>query len=206
MQTPTEFPRRLPTERRRARRIRLVVLGILGAVWLVGAQPAAAHTELVSSSPADGAVLEIAPVQIVFTFDENLLPGTTSLSVFDDAGAVLASSTVEPQGASVSMPLPDSLPPGLLHAAYRVVSEDGHPVTGEISFTVQGSTASAAPSAKAEVPASPSAAAPSTPPADAQRSREEGRASANFSIALGVVLVALAIALYVKRRRQQQQR
>ena len=175
---------------------------------LITAPVAAAHTELVSTMPADGAVLDTAPTEIVFTFSEDLLPGATSLSVFDDAGVVLARATVDPQGASVRMALPSDLPSGVLHAAYRVVSGDGHPVTGEISFTVRGGT----PVSTAETGAprhtttsSPPTGAPESATTDPQQSREERQASANFSIVLGVILVALAVALYVKRRRQQQE-
>lgn len=184
----------------------------VGLGLVVGAAPSAlAHTDLVESTPADGSVLEVAPTEVTFTFSEDLLSGANAISVFDDAGNVLVKGSVESNGPVVRVALPATTPAGVLHAAYRVVSADGHPVTGEVTFTVRtaaGPTDAATTRSDAVSSGGPTGppdatAAPATSvPADAQRAREEGRASANFSIVLGVVLVALAVALYIKRRRQ----
>jgi len=186
------------------------VLATATAIAVIGGPAASAHTELISASPADGSVLDQPPTEVVFTFDEDLLPGANAISIFDDAGAVLAKGQVEPQGAVVRLPVPAGMAPGLMHAAYRVVSADGHPVTGEVTFTVLAGAATPAVTPANGADSGPtsassagsSAGATPEPTVDPTRTREEGRASANFSIVLGVVLVALAVALYVKRRRQ----
>jgi hypothetical protein len=98
---------------------------------------------------------------------------------------------------------PVTLPgPGKYTVAYRVVSADGHPVEGAVTFTVTGTTAvagSPSPSASAVASASPSLAAaskgPVPPPADKSR-------WPHVVIGLVVVaLVAIGIALATGPRR-----
>jgi len=47
-----------------------VLLGLAGALLIGAAHPAAAHTDLVSSSPADGSALRVAPSSFTLTFSE----------------------------------------------------------------------------------------------------------------------------------------
>ena len=106
----------------------------LGLVPLT-AIPSQAHSQLVSSSPANGAALTDAPSEIVFTFDENLLPDLDTISINNDQGVNVTSQQVEPVGNTLSMPWPVSIEAGTYQVAYRIVSGDGHPVTGAISFS-----------------------------------------------------------------------
>jgi methionine-rich copper-binding protein CopC len=122
----------------------LAVAGVLAASALLGAGQVAAHSQLVSTMPADGAVLNEPPQSVVLTFDEALIPEVDSISINDAAGNAVASATVEPVGSTLTVPWPAGLPDGVYQVAYRVVSSDGHPVIGAISFTV--GMASAAPS------------------------------------------------------------
>lgn len=132
-----------------------LALGIVlaAASLLVVAGPVAAHTDLVSSDPADGAVLAVAPAAVSFTFSEDLLPDTSTISVNDADGNVIASTPVAPDGSTVSAPWPAEAAAGTFQVAYRVVAEDGHPLTGEISVTIgYAAPATAVPSAPAEQP------------------------------------------------------
>jgi methionine-rich copper-binding protein CopC len=101
-----------------------------------------AHSKLVTSSPANGAVLQAAPAAVVFTFDEALLPGVDTISINDEAGQNVSSTAVDPRGNTISSSWPAGLPAGTYQVAYRIVSGDGHPVTGAITFSygVPGST------------------------------------------------------------------
>ena len=114
----------------------LAVAGVLAATALLGAGQAAAHSQLLSTIPADGATLNEPPQSVVLTFDEALIPEVESISINDAAGNVVASPTVEPVGSTLTVPWPVGLPDGVYQVAYRVVSGDGHPVIGAISFTV----------------------------------------------------------------------
>jgi hypothetical protein len=120
-----------------------VITVVLAGSVALGLAPAGAHSQLLSTSPADGAVLIEPPSSVVLTFNEGLIPDVDSISINDAMGNVVASRSVEPVGATLSVPWPDGLPAGAYQVAYRVVSGDGHPVTGAITFTITGSGVSA---------------------------------------------------------------
>ena len=95
--------------------------------------PAQAHTSLVSSDPAQGARLEQAPERIVLTFTETLRqPSEASLLV--DGTALTAEIDVD--GPRVVVTPPADAADGNYEVNYRVVSADGHPVTGTVEFAV----------------------------------------------------------------------
>ena len=97
-----------------------------------------AHADLDFSTPDDGAVLESAPEEVVLTFTEELFNELVEVSILDSAGELVMVTEVEqtpPPGTDVIVSWPGDLPAGEYSVAYRVVSEDGHPVTGQISFS-----------------------------------------------------------------------
>lgn len=96
------------------------------------------HAGLVSTNPEDGAVLDIAPDEVVLTFSEELLSDLVEVSVLDADDAPVVVTEVPqtpPPGTDVKLPWPADLPPGEYSVAFRVVSADGHPVTGRITFS-----------------------------------------------------------------------
>jgi len=124
--------------------ILLVATAALG----LGAAGAQAHTQLLSSTPADGAVLTQAPATVTLVFEEALLPDLDTVSINDAEGVNVASEKITPSGAELSIDWPSGLPAGTYQVAYRVVSADGHPVTGAISFSIgEGSPPGAGPTA-----------------------------------------------------------
>lgn len=124
---------------------RTVTIAALAIVTVLGTAtvPADAHARLVSSDPADGAILDAPPAAVTFTFDETLLPGTETISVNDDRGNVVMSASVEPVGATISMPWPAAATSGMFQVAYRAVSSDGHPMSGSIVVTLTGAAVAA---------------------------------------------------------------
>jgi methionine-rich copper-binding protein CopC len=145
---------------------RNVLVGLLALVaLLLGGAPAMAHSDLASSDPADGAVLATAPEVVRFTFNERLLPQGNAITLTDvaaDARIEVAKASVD--GDTVSVPFPAGAPAGQYRAAYRVVSADGHPIAGSITFTV-GAGASPTPAGPADP--SPVASSPAAPGAPA---------------------------------------
>jgi copper transport protein len=124
---------------------RVVLLGLLGVLFaLLLATPAAAHAELVSITPANGAQLKTPPteVQMIFTESVNLIDG--GIRLIDDAGATVPTPDPSVDGHTVSWPMPAELPDGAYVVTWRVVSADGHPVSGASSFGV-GAAAAAVP-------------------------------------------------------------
>lgn len=134
---------------------------LVGAVLTVlTAAPAAAHTRLVSSAPADGATVGAAPAELVLTFSEPVLGLGAVVVVSDDGGA---RPPVVPQvaGTEVTADLPDDLA-GQVRVAWRVTAGDGHPISGEVAFDV---AAAAPPVPTAQEPVAPTD--PSAPAGDA---------------------------------------
>lgn len=135
-------PRPVPDERRRHPGAR--ALGALLAVFvaglllgIVGASPASAHARLVTSSPVDGDRLAASPSTVSFTFSEPVTTGLGGITVLNaDAERVDTGTTNRPSPNQVSANLDPDLPAGTYLAAYRVVSADGHIVTGAAAFGV----------------------------------------------------------------------
>jgi methionine-rich copper-binding protein CopC len=111
-------------------------ISMIAALLVMTISPAWAHAGLVSSDPADGSVLTIAPTQVVLEFNEVLLEDTVSVALRDAQDVVVSSGEVRADGAVVTAPWPAGLPDGQYRLAYRVVSADGHPVNGEIGIVL----------------------------------------------------------------------
>ena len=118
---------------------------------LVTVAPASAHAEIVSSNPTNGATLASLPSEVVLTFDENV--GTPAyVSVTDTDGTSVASGQATIDGATVTQRLTTAAAAGVYALSYRVVSDDGHPVTGTLGFTVTGTSASPGPETSQATP------------------------------------------------------
>ncbi|WP_240617436.1 copper resistance protein CopC [Nocardioides speluncae] len=133
----------------------LLLLFALVALLIGTASPASAHATLISSDPAEGAVLETQPEQIRFTFSESVSLVPDGVQVFDARGGSVASSATA-RGPELTAELPDEVGEGTLVVVWRVVSEDGHPISGSLRFSVGAPSAEvAAPPVETAVPAKP---------------------------------------------------
>jgi methionine-rich copper-binding protein CopC len=120
--------------------VRVCVLGLAAtALALLGLvtvpSPAAAHASLLASTPEAGDVLEALPDQVVLEFTEAVSPPAYVNVRSPDGDPVMVGDPVV-RGAVVTQALTDGELPGTYSLAYRVVSEDGHPLTGEVVFSV----------------------------------------------------------------------
>jgi len=120
----------------------LAVCVVLVAVGVVGVAPAGAHAVLTSSSPGDGQVLSAPPRQVRLEFNEPVSASLGGLSVLDTDGERVdeGDTALDASRRVLTVTLPDALPEGTYVANYRVVSADGHPVTGAIVFGVGSDT------------------------------------------------------------------
>jgi copper transport protein len=100
------------------------------------ATPAAAHAELVSVTPANGVQLARPPSEIKLTFTESVNLVNDGIRLLDPVGATVPTNGPTVKGQSVSLPIPANLPDGPYVLTWRVVSSDGHPITGASSFGV----------------------------------------------------------------------
>ncbi|WP_262282214.1 copper resistance CopC family protein [Micromonospora sp. MA102] len=181
-----------------------VVLGVVAAVSvLLPAAPAAAHNSLTGSDPKNGARLATAPKRVEFRFLASPAPATTKITITGPDNVPAAGGAPTFAGNRVSVPFTPGAA-GLYIVAYRVGSADGHPISGEIRFTLTTGTAAAPPST---TPAATSA-APSTPPTTsavsptpaADEAEDDGGTGWLWAAGAAVVLVALGAGLLLRRR------
>lgn len=125
--------------RRRAPGALLLLLALLG-LWsgagVATAPPAAAHAELVSTDPAEGARLPDAPDRVTLTFTEGVSLGAGYARVLDASGERVDAGDATVEGDTVVVPLRADLPDDGYLVTYRVVSADSHPISGAFSFAV----------------------------------------------------------------------
>jgi methionine-rich copper-binding protein CopC len=102
---------------------------------------AEAHGQFVSSNPKAGSTLSKLPKLVWVEFDGNLITiadkKTNFLTVKDSKGKELSVGKAFVGGARVSVNLKDRSTTGKIKVSWRVVSEDGHPVTSSLTFTVK---------------------------------------------------------------------
>ena len=114
------------------------------AVFAIAA-PASAHDQLVSSTPSDGEQLAAAPTSVTMTFSGELLVLDDSAAgavvlVVDESGADWSAGSVTVSGSTVTAELRPDMPVAGYQVRWQVVSEDGHPISGVIPFTIGDAT------------------------------------------------------------------
>src|SRR3546814_9090054 len=107
----------------------------ISAVWGL-ASPAAAHDELVSSDPAAEATVDALPDTVTLSFSGELLGGTDAneVQVTDAAGKTLNEGPAVVDGTTVTQSLAGDAS-GSIQVLWRVVSSDGHPISGDRKST-----------------------------------------------------------------------
>jgi copper resistance protein C len=142
----------------------LAVALLCGLALVLGGAPAFAHTRLEGSNPADGSSVDSAPTTVSLTFNEAVPADFSTLTVIGPDGAAYQTGAVTADNGTISTAVLPLGPAGRYQVGYRVVSDDGHPVSGTLAFTLttagtgKGATpAPADPSAPASAPAAPAA-------------------------------------------------
>ena len=120
----------------RSRALALTVAGLLMLFGLTAGPAAQAHDQLVGSNPEEGAELDEQPQWIEMDFSGEIQDVGTEVQVLQDGGDDVSAGEVTVEGTQVSSALPDDLTPGTYTVQWRVVSSDGHPISGEFDFTL----------------------------------------------------------------------
>ncbi|MDO9380145.1 MAG: copper resistance protein CopC [Nocardioidaceae bacterium] len=124
------------TNSTRSRVAALLAAVALCALTVVGgAAPAGAHAVLVSSDPVDGATMAAEPSEVSLTFNEPV-SSPAYLVVESPDGTELTSGEAEVVDGTVSHQVRASGQAGRYRLAYRVVSADGHPISGTLHYAV----------------------------------------------------------------------
>ncbi|MFY0408245.1 copper resistance CopC family protein [Solicola sp. PLA-1-18] len=119
--------------RRLAQLLAAVALCALTVVG--GGASADAHAVLVSSTPADGSTLATEPGEVSLTFNEPV-SSPAYLVVESPDGTELTQGEADVVDGTVSHRVETSGQAGRYRLAYRVVSADGHPISGTLHYTV----------------------------------------------------------------------
>ena len=170
------------------RRVVVVLAVALGALF-VGAGVASAHDVLTGSTPANGSTVDAMPSTVTLTFDQPVQNLDPVLLVTGPNGNVYTTGPATVSGNDISAPVAAG-PAGLYRAAYRIISADGHPVTGQITFTLSSAGAG---TATGSAPA-----AGSTPGTVSNSSGGLG-IWIWLGLAIAAVLVVVAVAIALRR-------
>ncbi|MET2010478.1 copper resistance CopC family protein [Microbacterium chocolatum] len=162
-------------------RLRAAALGMATAlvVLLAPAAPAAAHDQLIGSDPAAGERLDSAPTTLTLEYSAEVMELGAMIIVADATREDWVDEEPVVEGTVVSVALPEGMPVGGYEIRWRVVSSDGHPISGVIPFTV----GDAEPYERV-----PSAAPSSTPGTQDARSAQDSQGTQDSG---GVARVAL---------------
>jgi methionine-rich copper-binding protein CopC len=184
--------------------ILLAALGIFAIIT-----PAAAHTDLVSTSPTAGSDVLAAQDTISLTFSEPPLVDGAAIVVMTSAGDILDSPAPALDGASLSIPWPADLITGIVTVQWRATAQDGHVESGEFLFNYTaaaegGMAASPAASAVPSESAEPMMTALATPEVVAMPlAIEDAPAEDENNLVVVIAIVSLAglvaAGLYLRR-------
>lgn len=109
--------------------------GAAALALFAGATPAFAHNSVVDQAPEEDEVVTAQPGEVwIETNDELLdLDGATAMDVIGPDDRHYATACPAVDGAIASAPM-ELGPAGEYTVAWRVVSADGHPITGDFTF------------------------------------------------------------------------
>ncbi|MET9023629.1 copper resistance CopC family protein [Actinopolymorpha sp. NPDC004070] len=192
--------------------VALVLAGCLGLqAW--SSVPAFAHAALVSSDPKDGAVLDRPPRRITLEFDDPISGKFDFVAVSGPDGATYQSGHPRVMGSKLTQRLARPGPAGTYQVAWRVVSADGHPVSGTLKFTTRtaggghGTPATTQPG-KPGTPGTPgtrgdgSTATPGATGTPSASGRDDSSGTPWWPIGVAVLVVAGGGAVIAGRRRR----
>jgi hypothetical protein len=186
----------------------LLTAGLLFAV----ATPAAAHDEIVSSSPEAGSTIGVVPEEISLTFSGEILTDFSAviIEVVAADGRNLASGEPIIDGTTVTQAVQPGQA-GVFTVRWRVVSSDGHPISNEYQYTVEAvtvPTSTPTPEATEEQTPEPSA-TQTTTPGEMHNSPSGGGELLPVLVVvtgIGVLGGALIVVLMVARERRRRDR
>jgi methionine-rich copper-binding protein CopC len=143
----------------------LLPIALAGVATLGLATPAFAHDVLTDSTPADGASVAVGPSEVTLTFNAPVQFGDNRLTVTGPDGQHWEKTDIATvDGNSVSTSVAPLGPAGEYDVGYRIISADGHPVSGEVTFTLTKAGTGRPPAQTAAADGPRAASAPAGPP------------------------------------------
>lgn len=168
-----------------------VTASLVAMALMLLAVPSQAHSQEVASDPADKSKVAIVPPAVTITFNENVLGLGTKVLVTGPDGDVTEGAPTVTNNIVRQAISPDS-PAGSYRVQWRATSADGHPVSGEFTFsaTAAAGTRPASPSPGETVAVANTPSTASTAPAPAV-----GSSNSLAVVGIGAVVLAILLAL-----------
>lgn len=171
----------------------LAVTALTVTVLLAGAGTAVAHDVLINTDPTDGAKVSVSPQEIRLSFNDPVRPQYDTVTVVGPGQTYWTDAPPQITGSTVIEPVHELGPAGAYAVSFRVLSADGHPVEGRVTFTLT----------------TPGSGTPVPPPANANATPNQ-RGAAGIPlwplIVAMVVLVAIGLLLALRLGRPSHKR
>lgn len=164
---------------------------IVGVLWtLLAAAPVLAHAALVSSDPADKAVLAAPPTAITLTFSEGVV-GNSSVKLLGPDGSTIAEGGPAKDGDTTMTIDRLLLAAGAYAIEWTSVADDGDIERGKLAFSVT-----------AEAPATdPATAAPAPAPGGSTTPTASGGGDVIIPIIAALMLIGVVGFVVLRRNR-----
>lgn len=189
-----------PAARRHTRATTVAALLAAVVPWVV-VPTASAHDALTGTTPAAGSTLSVAPTAVSLTFAESPMAQGLGVAVTGPDGSRVTSGTPVVRVNEVSQRLLPLTRSGTYTVAYRVVSADGHPVSGTFTFDLAlTSVSSPAPTTGPAAPSSTTP-APTASSVLAESAAADGTGAFPWVVGLALVVVGVLAAVLARRRR-----
>lgn len=167
---------------------------LLLPLLLIRPGQAVAHDRLTDSVPKAGARTE--PIDAVSLVFNNAVLGTGAAVQVQGPSGTVQQDTPAVSGARVTQKLRTPLANGSYQVIWRVVSSDGHPISGKFDFTVEGANDAAGSAASSRSSdASSEATIPATSPKPTPPAQEVPTSETDNNAPLIIAAAALALLL-----------
>lgn len=182
-----------------------VGMAVAAVAVFATAVPASAHDSLVHSTPEADESLATAPESITLTYSGELLvlgdstQGAVVL-VIDESGRDWATGDVEVSGNTVTATVEPGMPDAGYQVRWQVVSEDGHPISGIVPFTIGDAEPMTATQAPTDADA-PSYVPDASGPTDQSTDETDGGLRLLLVGGAGAAIAVVALVLYRILRR-----
>ena len=172
--------------------------------------PAQAHDSLISTVPAPDDELAEPPASLTLTFSAGVLSLGDAAVVIVTApdGTAISDGSPVIDGETVVQAVDATVDAGTYLVQWRVVSSDGHPISGEFSYTTSTSAAAAptatpSPSASTTPEPVPQTSTSTAPASAAHETPEELTSFIVIAVLIFAGLVLVTVLLVIRRARQR---
>jgi methionine-rich copper-binding protein CopC len=165
---------------------------LAGLATFIPTTSASAHTDLVSSSPSAGEIVNVSQESISITFSEPPLVDGAAIVILNSTGEILESPAPTLDGATLSIPWPAALTPGQITVQWRASADDGHVISDKFGFNYTAAAEGGMAPGPSDSAAPTDPTATETPVAIAMPlATDDSAAEGNNNLVVGIAIVSL---------------